>query len=82
MNNKPVSREETSFVQHCEDFVALADGEEGGWFDGVIEDTLSYLPCGLARVQLHSPYSTQVVKAFPVCTSNTWYRSSSRVPNS
>ncbi|MCJ1267159.1 hypothetical protein MMC22_007044 [Lobaria immixta] len=52
---KPLSREETDFVKHGEDFVALADAEEGGWFDGVVEDCLSCLPGGLAKKLLTSP---------------------------
>lgn len=79
---KPLSREETDFVKHGEDFVALADAEEGGWFDGVVEDCLSCLPGGLAKVNLHAPCSTQAVGLFPFRKSYTGCRSSSQVPNS
>lgn len=51
---KPLCREETKFVQHQEDFIALAEKPEGGWFDGILEDTLSMLPRPLARAILSS----------------------------
>ena len=46
---KPLCREETKFVKHHEDFIALAEKQEGGWFDGVIEDTLSIFPRPVTR---------------------------------
>lgn len=50
IDQKPVTRDEMPFIQHPADFVALADGQEGGWFDGFIEDLLSKIPKDLARV--------------------------------
>lgn len=82
LNKKPLAREDMEFLRHGEDFVALADGEEGGWFDGVVEDFLSCLPGGLAQVNLHSACSTQAIKFFPAVRVNTRSRSSSPVPNS
>lgn len=49
-DRKPLTTEETEFLKHHEDFVALADGREDGWFDGFIEDLLGCLPRSLARV--------------------------------
>ena len=45
-----MTREERGFLKHGEDFVALADGQEGGWFDGFVEDCLGLLPFRLAQV--------------------------------
>ena len=73
---KPVTREETEFVKHGDDFVALAEGEEGGWFDGVVEDCLSCLPGHLAQVNILSPRCTEVGMPFSVRTSYTCCRSS------
>lgn len=81
LNKKPLAREDMDFLRHGEDFVALADGEEGGWFDGVVEDFLTCLPGGLAKVNLHSACSTRAIKFIPARV-NTCCRSSSRVPNS
>ena len=54
VNTKPLSREEMIFVKHSEDFVALADSQEGGWLDGFVEDCLSYLPHQFAQVSFPS----------------------------
>ena len=64
----PLAREDMEFLRHGEDFVALADGEEGGWFDGVVEDVLSCLPGGLENVNLHSACSTRAIKLIPART--------------
>ncbi|KAL9040211.1 MAG: hypothetical protein Q9214_004579 [Letrouitia sp. 1 TL-2023] len=53
-NQKPLSREETEFVQHGYDFVALAEKQEGGWFDGMLEDILSVLPRPITKSLLAS----------------------------
>lgn len=54
IDQKPVSRDEMDFIRHTGDFVALADSQEGGWFDGFIEDCLTKLPKDLARVRFFS----------------------------
>ncbi|KAL9604370.1 MAG: hypothetical protein Q9219_000558 [cf. Caloplaca sp. 3 TL-2023] len=46
---KPLCREETKFVKHEDDMIALAEKQEGGWFDGVLEDTLSLFPRPITR---------------------------------
>lgn len=51
IDQKPVSRDEMQFIQHPGDFVALADSQEGGWFDAFIEDCLAKVPKDLARVR-------------------------------
>lgn len=51
IDQKPVTREEMQFIRHAGDFVALADGQEGGWFDGFVEDILTKIPKDLARVR-------------------------------
>lgn len=48
-NEKPLCREETKFVKHHDDFMALAEKQEGGWFDGVLEDALSVFPRSFTR---------------------------------
>ena len=40
-DEKPLSREESRFLEHEDDFVALADGQEGGWLDGFVEDVMT-----------------------------------------
>ena len=53
-NNKPLSQEESTFIQHQDDFVALSDGQESGWLDGIVEDGLSWcLPTTLMKVVFH-----------------------------
>lgn len=49
-DRKPLCRGETDFIKHREDFVALADEQEGGWFDAIVEDALDYLPRRIAQV--------------------------------
>ena len=52
--HKPLTVEESSFLEHKDDFVALADGQENGWLDGVVEDCLNFfLPGNLMRVCCH-----------------------------
>ncbi|KAL8879785.1 MAG: hypothetical protein Q9198_002670 [Flavoplaca austrocitrina] len=41
---KPLCREESKFIKYQDDIIALAEKQEGGWFDGVLEDTLSIFP--------------------------------------
>ncbi|KAL8904970.1 MAG: hypothetical protein Q9207_002923 [Kuettlingeria erythrocarpa] len=43
-NVKPLCREEHKFVKHRDDFIALAEKEEGEWFYNVLEDILSIVP--------------------------------------
>ena len=50
LDQKPLTIKETEFIKHKEDFVALADGEELGWFDGFVEDMLTCLPHGISKV--------------------------------
>ncbi|KAL8791924.1 MAG: hypothetical protein Q9195_005500 [Heterodermia aff. obscurata] len=49
-DHKPLTKEESSFLEHKDDFVALSDGQENGWLDGLVEDTLNFwLPDNLMR---------------------------------
>ena len=50
-DNKPCSREETEFIKYRDDIVALAEGEEAGWFDRCIEECLNALPKRVAKVR-------------------------------
>jgi len=51
-DHKPLTKEEKSFLEHKDDFVALSDGQENGWLDGVVEDGLNWsLPSNLMRVR-------------------------------
>lgn len=56
IDQKPVTRDEMKFIRHSGDFVALADGPEGGWFDGFVEDCLTKVPKNLARVRFNFSY--------------------------
>lgn len=58
IDQKPVTRDEMQFIRHPEDFVALADGQEGGWFDGFVEDCLTKIPKNLARVRFFFSFLT------------------------
>ena len=50
-DHKPLSPEESAFIQRKDDFVALSDGQESGWLDGIVEDGLSWcLPLKLMKV--------------------------------
>ncbi|KAL9591886.1 MAG: hypothetical protein Q9179_007272 [Wetmoreana sp. 5 TL-2023] len=49
--NKPLCREETKFIRHEDDIIALAEKQEGGWFDGVLEDMLGMFPRSITRVR-------------------------------
>ncbi|KAK0513549.1 hypothetical protein JMJ35_003913 [Cladonia borealis] len=40
-DEKPLSREESRFLEHQDDFVALSDGQEVGWLDGFVEDSMT-----------------------------------------
>ncbi|CAF9917791.1 MAG: hypothetical protein ALECFALPRED_000368 [Alectoria fallacina] len=49
-DHKPLSPEESAFIQRKDDFVALSDGQESGWLDGIVEDGLSWcLPLKLMK---------------------------------
>ena len=49
-DHKPLTAEESTFLSHSDDFVALSDGQENGWLDGVVEDALNFcLPGNLMR---------------------------------
>ena len=51
-DHKPLVQGESTFLKHKDDFVALADGQECGWLDGVVEDTLDwFLPNKMMRVR-------------------------------
>ena len=53
-DHKPLTKEESKFLEHKDDFVALSDGQENGWLDGLVEDTLNFcLPDNLMRVRYH-----------------------------
>lgn len=59
LDKKPLTRGETDFLKHREDFVALADGQEGGWFDGFLEDVLGLLPRVITKVYYSHPRPSQ-----------------------
>ena len=50
-DHKPLSIEESDFIKHKDDFVALSDGQESGWLDGIVEDGLGWcLPKKVMKV--------------------------------
>jgi len=50
-DHKPLSREESAFLKHTDDFVAISNGQEWGWLDGVVEDTFTAcLPQNIMKV--------------------------------
>lgn len=51
-DEKPLSREESRFLEHQDDFVALSDGQEVGWLDGFVEDSMAKcIPKRLMKVR-------------------------------
>ncbi|CAD6575582.1 MAG: hypothetical protein ASARMPREDX12_007384 [Alectoria sarmentosa] len=49
-DHKPLSTEESAFIHRKDDFVALSDGQESGWLDGIVEDGLTWcLPLKLMK---------------------------------
>ena len=62
-DHKPLTKEESSFLEHKDDFVALSDGQENGWLDGLVEDTLNFcLPDNLMRVRYHLSFESTAVQ--------------------
>ena len=54
-DHKPLTQEESTFLEHKDDFIALSDGQENGWLDGLVEDSLNWcLPSNLMKVRHHS----------------------------
>lgn len=52
---KPLTEEETPFLENSDDLVALSNGEECSWLDGFVEDVLmTCLPRGLLQKFLTS----------------------------
>ena len=54
-NIGPLSNEETEFIHHKADLIALNDGDESGWLDGFVEDAFSKVPCRFTRLLFTSP---------------------------
>jgi hypothetical protein len=48
-NEKPLCVEEMNFIHQGEDFITLAAEREDGWFDGLVEDTLTSIPCRFTK---------------------------------
>ncbi|CAO1598600.1 hypothetical protein XANCAGTX0491_002361 [Xanthoria calcicola] len=48
-DKKPLCRAESKYIKYQDDIIALAEKQEGGWFDGVLEDTLSVFPRRFTR---------------------------------
>ena len=54
-DHKPLTPEESAFIKRKDDFVALSDGQECGWLDGIVEDGLSwFLPRKVMKVRHRS----------------------------
>ena len=78
-DHKPLTKEESTFLEHKDDFVALSDGQENGWLDGVVEDTLNFcLPKNLMKVCLTFNLSLLHIKLlYPSELSQKLFTSSS-----
>lgn len=70
IGRKPLAREETTFIQNGDDFVALADGAEDGCFDGMVEDVLGWLPRSIVKVN-HTLQSLQAPDLLPIPQDET-----------
>lgn len=56
-------------MQYQDDIIALAEKQEGGWFDGVLEDTLSIFPRPFTRASSSpSPATPVFLRAPPTNT--------------
>ncbi|KAL8658508.1 MAG: hypothetical protein Q9226_000961 [Calogaya cf. arnoldii] len=64
---KPLCREESKFIKYPDDIIALAEKQEGGWFDGVLEDTLGIFPRRFTRAS-SSPSPATTIS--PTSSSN------------
>ncbi|KAL8758020.1 MAG: hypothetical protein Q9199_001804 [Rusavskia elegans] len=66
---KPLCRVESKFIKYQDDIIALAEKQEGGWFDGVLEDTLSIFPRPFTRASSSpSPATPVFLRAPPTNT--------------
>lgn len=54
-NSAALSGEESEFIHHKSDLIAVTDSEEGSWFDGFVEDVLSTVPCRFTRLLFTDP---------------------------
>lgn len=55
-NGRPLCETEEKFMDYDQDFVALVDPKEGGWFDAVLEDWfIPYVPRRISKVSLRPP---------------------------
>jgi hypothetical protein len=54
-NEKPLCVEESDFIHRGADFVTLAAPQEDGWFDGLVEDVLTAIPCRFTKFLFSSP---------------------------
>ncbi|KAI4283972.1 MAG: hypothetical protein L6R38_001765 [Xanthoria sp. 2 TBL-2021] len=78
-DTKPLCRVESKFIKYQDDIIALAEKQEGGWFDGVLEDTLSIFPRPFTRassspspatpVFLHPPPTNTLLPQFILSSS-------------
>ncbi len=50
------SRGANAQMQYQDDVIALAEKQEGGWFDGVLEDSLSIFPRPFTRASPQVPH--------------------------
>jgi hypothetical protein len=55
-NEAPLTQEESDFLEHQDDFISLASGQEAGWLDGKIEDALKWC---LPKHTREVPYNLQ-----------------------
>jgi hypothetical protein len=53
-NEKPLCKGEMEFIHHGADFVTLAAEREDGWFDGLVEDCLTSIPCRFTKLLFSS----------------------------
>ena len=53
-NEKPLCKEEMDFIHQGADFVTLAAEREDGWFDGLVEDCLTAVPCRFTKLLFSS----------------------------
>ena len=74
IDQKPVTRDEMQFIGHPGDFVALADRQEVGWFDGFVQDCLTKIPKDLARVRFFNSYPCPLIS---ILSNARPYRNSS-----
>ena len=71
-DHDPLTVEESKFIQRKDDFVALSNGQENSWLDGIVEDGLSWcLPLRVMKVRTTSLFPRLIHLSVYLIPTNT-----------